>query len=284
MKFLLIYLLIAFTSSKDYNYFYDIIFEERYEIDVTKFPSGYIPKASLYFTVLAEKKDEISFQVRLLKSDKMDFKVKVSGFTQYPTDSEIVNGTDNIELEGRILSTLYDYVTYDFNAPTLKKQDKIKYYVFTVLNNANLSYLSLYAYEYVINYLEYTFYKMNYMKEEILNKTAIRRHIGAFLFTVENKDLGKNKLIRIKLSKDHSKKIEISFVAGFKERPTTQKELKSAIIGEDLEIKSSTKDENYKIYEFSVENPEVNKQKYIAFAMYLEETLDFVNFYIGPQS
>jgi len=214
----------------------------------------------------------------------MDFKVKVSGFTQYPTDSEIVNGTDNIELEGRILSTLYDYVTYDFNAPTLKKQDKIKYYVFTVLNNANLSYLSLYAYEYVINYLEYTFYKMNYMKEEILNKTAIRRHIGAFLFTVENKDLGKNKLIRIKLSKDHSKKIEISFVAGFKERPTTQKELKSAIIGEDLEIKSSTKDENYKIYEFSVENPEVNKQKYIAFAMYLEETLDFVNFYIGPQS
>ena len=182
------------------------------------------------------------------------------------------------------MSTQYDYVTYDFNVPTLKKQDKIKYYVFTVLNNANLSYLSLYAYADVMDYLEYTFYKMNYMKEEILNKTALRRHIGAFLFTVENKDLGKNKLIRIKLSKDHSKKIEMSMVAGFKERPTTQKELQNAIGGEDLEIKSSTKDENYKIYEFSVENPEVNKQKYIVFAMYIEETLDFVNFYIGPQS
>jgi len=240
MKFLLIYLLIAFTSSKDYNYFYDIIFEERYEIDVTKFPSGYIPKASLYFTVPAEKKDGVSFQARLLKSDKMDFKVKVSGFTQYPTDSEIVNGNDNIELEGSIWSTLYDYVTYIFDVPTLKKKDKIKYYVFTVLNNANLSYLSLYAY--VNDYLEYTFYKMNYMKEEIINKTALRRHIGAFLFRVENKDLGKNKLIRIKLSKDHSKKIEIPFVLGFKERPTTKKEIESATIGEDLEIKSSTKD------------------------------------------
>ena len=281
MRLLLIYLLIAFASSKDYNYFYDIIFDERYEIDVTKFPSGYIPKANLYFTV--ENKKEISFfQARLLKSDKMDFKVKVSGFTQYPTDSEIVNGTDNIELEQSIMSTEYDYVIYKFNVPALKKQDKIKYYVFTVLNNANLSYLSLYAYAF--EKVEFTFYKMSYMKEEILNKTDLRRHIGAFLFTIENKDLGKNKLIRIKLSKEHSKEIEIAVAAGFKERPTTQKELESATDGEKLEVKSSTKDENYKIYEFSVENPEVNKQKYIVFAMYIEETLDFVNFYIGPQS
>jgi len=281
MRLLLIYLLIAFASSKDYNYFYDIIFDERYEIDVTKFPSGYIPKANLYFTV--ENKKEISFfQARLLKSDKMDFKVKVSGFTQYPTDSEIVNGTHNIELEQSIMSTEYDYVIYKFNVPALKKQDKIKYYVFTVLNNANLSYLSLYAYAF--EKVEFTFYKMSYMKEEILNKTDLRRHIGAFLFTIENKDLGKNKLIRIKLSKEHSKEIEIAVAAGFKERPTTQKELESATDGEKLEVKSSTKDENYKIYEFSVENPEVNKQKYIVFAMYIEETLDFVNFYIGPQS
>ena len=283
MRILLIYLFIAFASSETNNYFYDIVFDERYEIDVSKFPSAFIPKANLYFTVPVENKKEIHFfQVRLLKSDKIDFKVNVSGFTQHPTNSEIVNGTDNIKLEQSSVSTEYDYVIYTFNVPTLKKQDKIKYYGFTVLNNANLSYLSLYAFTF--GKLEFTFYKMSYMKEEILNKTALHRHIGAFAFTVENKDLGKNKLIRIKLSKELSKEIEIAVASGFKERPTTQKELENATNGESLEVKSLTKDENYNIYEFSVENPEVNKQKYIVFGMFIEETLDFINFYIGPQS
>ena len=38
------------------------------------------------------------------------------------------------------------------------------------------------------------------------------------------------------------------------------------------------------IYEFSVENPEVNEHKYIAIGMMIEGPLDFVNIYIGPQS
>jgi len=85
------------------------------------------------------------------------------------------------------------------------------------------------------------------MKEVILNKTALHRHKGAFVFTVENKDLGKNKLIRLKLSKEYSKEIEIAVASGFKERTTTQKELENATNGEIMEVKSLTKDENYNI-------------------------------------
>ena len=50
--------------------------------------------------------------------------MKVSGFSQYPTDSEIVNGTDNIVLEQSSISTEYDYVIYKFNVPTLKNKTK----------------------------------------------------------------------------------------------------------------------------------------------------------------
>jgi hypothetical protein len=225
MRILLIYLFIAFASSETNNYFYDIVFDERYEIDVSKFPSAFIPKANLYFTVPVENKKEIHFfQVRLLKSDKIDFKVNVSGFTQHPTDSEIVNGTDNIKLEQSSVSTEYDYVIYTFNVPTLKKQDKIKYYGFTVLNNANLSYLSLYAYTF--EKIEFIIYNINYMKEEILNKTTLGRYIGAFAFILEIEGQEKNKLIRLKIKKEYSPEIQM-VAGGFKERPTKQEELEN---------------------------------------------------------
>ena len=31
-------------------------------------------------------------------------------------------------------------------------------------------------------------------------------------------------------------------------------------------------------------NPEINKQNYIGFAVFLEESLDFISFFIGPDS
>ena len=206
--------------------------------------------------------------------------MKFSGFYQHPTDSEIVIGTNNIELEQRLVSIEYNYIIYTFNAPTIKKQDKIKYIVFTVLNNAKLTYLSLYAYTF--EKIEFTIYNINYMKEEILNKTALGRHIGAFAFILENEGQEKNKLIRLKLKKEYSPEIQM-VAGGFKERPTKQEELENGVSSE-LKLKSLTKDENYNIYEYSLENPEINKQKYIVIGMLLSESLDFISFYIGHES
>ena len=108
--------------------------------------------------------------------------MKVSGFNQHPTESEIVNGTDNIELEQREVSTNDDLVFYTYKVPTLKKQDKIKYLVFSLLNNDVLHYLSLYVYTSKKVDIEFTAYNITYKKEEILNKTTLSQHKGIFLF------------------------------------------------------------------------------------------------------
>jgi hypothetical protein len=124
MRTLLIFLVISFAVSEINNYIYEIPFDKRYEIDVTKFPSSYIPKANLYFTIPVENKNEINFQVRLLKSDNINFKVKFSGFYQHPTDSEILNKIDNIELERKSVYTEYNFIIYIFNVSTLKNKIK----------------------------------------------------------------------------------------------------------------------------------------------------------------
>ena len=169
--------------------------------------------------------------------------MKVSGFYQHPTESEIVNGTDNIELEQREVFTKDDLIIYTYQVPTLKKQDKIKYLVFSILNNEAIHYLSLYTFTSEALDAKFTAYNITYKKEEILNKTTLSQHKGVFLFILENEDLEKNKLIRLKLKKELSQEI-LASAAGFKERPITLEILKEPVSSEELSLKPATKDEN----------------------------------------
>ena len=216
--------------------------------------------------------------------------MKVSGFYKLPTESEIVNVTDNIELEQRFVSTQNDSITYTFRVPTLKKQDKYKYLVFTILNNEVLHYLSLLVHspqdqsneDTEIFVREFTVYNINYKKEEILNKTTLQ-YKGILIFLLENEELQNKKLIRLKFNQKLSQELLISAV-GLKERLTKEVIIAQDYILEILSLRSLTKDENYYIYEFHIENQEINKQKYIAISMKIEESLDFMSFFLGPES
>ena len=285
MRILLIFLCIIFAASETNNYFYDALLNLEYQIDTAKFTSNNIPKGNLYFTVPVDNPENISLEIKFLKSDKINFKVEVSGFYQLPTNSEILNGTDYIELEERILITQDDYIVYLFHVPTLKKQAKIKYLVFTILNDEVLNYLSFFSYTYKDEKSEINIYNITYMKEEILNKPTLIEHEGIYfiVFSLENEDLESKKLIRIKINKKYSPEIQAA-AAGFKERPTTEKELNNEVSSEHLKLKSSTKDGDYTINEFLLENPEVYKQKYIAIAVEINESIDFMSLYIGPES
>ena len=217
--------------------------------------------------------------------------MKVSGFYKLPTESEIVNVTDNIELEQRFVSTQNDSITYTFRVPTLKKQDKYKYLVFTILNNEVLHYLSLLVHSpqsqskeaMQIAVKEITIYNINYKKEEILNKTTLLQYKGILIFLLENEELQNKKLIRLKFNQKLSQELLISAV-GLKERLTKEVIIAQDYILEILSLRSLTKDENYYIYEFHIENQEINKQKYIAISMKIEESLDFMSFFLGPES
>ena len=194
---------------------------------------------------------------------------------------DMLNEKDFIELEQKSVSKEPNYILYQFKIPTLKKQDKIKYLVFTVLNNAVLRHLSVYFYG--TKKTEYSIYNINYMKEEVLNKTTLSKHKAIFIFILENKELEKNKLIRIKINKEFSSDILMQAV-GFKERPTTEEELNKFVSFENLPIENQTKDEDFTIHEVSFKNPEVYKQKYLAIFIFLNESVDFLSFYFGPES
>ena len=283
MRFLLL-LLIAYTfeASETNNYFYNISYNDIYRVELSRFyPLDYIPKANLYFTMPVENLQVTNLDIQVSKSDKIDFKVKVSGFYQQPTESEIIKGNDNIELEPREKNTMSDIILYTFRLPTLKKQDKIKYLVVTILNNEPMHYLLLGAF-FIKKLVEQTIYNITYKKEEILNKTTLSKHKGVFIFILENKDLGKNKLCRLKLKQELS--LEKTEVAGFKERPYTEEMLKNPVSSDVLLLKSTKKDGNYYIYEFLIKKEEINKQKYIGIALRPDVTLDFMSLYIGPES
>ena len=117
-----------------------------------------------------------------------------------------------------------------------------------------MTYLSLYAYTF--EKIEFTIYNINYMKEEILNSTALGWLIGAFAFILENEGQEKNKFKKGILSRNTNGSWWIY------QRSIKQEELENGVFSE-LKLKSLKKDENYNIYEYSLENPEIIKQKYI---------------------
>jgi hypothetical protein len=289
MRILLICLLIAYTCSViNTNYYiYNLTFNNYYEISNTTSPSNKVPIADHYFRISVENQDleETNLQVKFLKSDKINFKTNICGFYQYPTNSEILDGTTYIELEQRSVSSDDNFIVYIFKVPTFKKQEKIKYLVVNILNNEALDLLLVSIYSSKPEKgdpKEHTIYNFTYMKEEILNKTTLSQHKGFFVFILENKEPEKNKLITIKLNKEYSPEIRLE-VAGYKERPITEEQIKNAICYDFLSLKLQTRDEDYTIYEFPIENQEINKQKYIAIATKIKEAFDFISFYIGPE-
>ncbi len=286
MRILLISLLIAYTFAAYNNdyYIYNLTFNNYYEISNITSPSNKVPIADHYFRISVENQnlEETNLQVKFLKSDKINFKTNICGFYQYPTNSDILDGTAYIELEQRSVSNDGIFIVYTFRVPTFKKQEKIKYLVVNILNDEALDFLLVSIYSSKPekeDSKEYTAYNCTYMKEEILNETVLSRHKGFFIFILENKEIEDNKLITLKSNKKFSpRNLE---VAGFKERPITEEKLKNPVCHDSLKLE--TRDEDNTIYEFSIENQEVNNQKYIAFAMKIEEPLDFLSIYIGPE-
>ncbi len=283
MRFPLIFLLIACAICSTNFYIYDIEYHHRFLLDnLNKISIG-----TYYFRIPVENLKETTIQIKVKQDDIANFKVKVCGFYQHPTDSEILNGTDSIGLENdsRYIENKYYY--YKYEVPTLKKEEKIKYLVVTILNNEVLNYLSVYVYPSKSEEEDYrgiSIYNITYMKEEIFNKTILSQHKGIFIFISENGDIDKNKIIRLKFNKQYSPEVSIG-AAGFKERPTTEKDLNNEDASEKgIPLRSLIRDGDYTVYEFPIENPEINKQKYIGFAVFMDESFDSISFYIGPDS
>ena len=283
MKFQLIFLLFAYAICSTNYYIYDIEYHHRYLLDTL----NKISIGTYLFRIPVENLKETNIQIKVKQDDIANFKVKVCGFYQRPTDSEIIAGTDSIELENSYKTIEDKYNYYKYDVPTLKKEEKIKYLVVTILNKEILDYLSVYVYPSEAEKEDFKrtqISNITYMKEEIFNNTTPSQHKGIFIFITENGDPEKNKLIRLKFKKQYSPDIEIG-VAGFKERPITENELNNDVDSEKgIPLRSLKRDGDYTIYEFPIEIPVINEQNYLGFAVFIEESFNFISFYIGPDS
>ena len=289
MKFSLIFLLIASAFTINNFYIYDIEYGHRYILESLKFPSNKIPIGTHYFRISVENANSKQATIKLTvkQNDIANFKVNFCSFFDRPTDSEILNLTNNTEIEFYSKYITNKYTNYVFQRPEIRKVTKTKYFLITIINYEALDFLSVYVYpeDCKDGPLEYTIYNINYMKEEFLNKTALNQHKGGFIFILENEELKKKKLIRFKLKKEYSYSIRLEF-AGYKERPIFEEELRKPVYKDHAHLESTTlgKDYNTYEYEYLLEDPTVIEQNYLVFDFFLEESVDFVSFYVGPES
>ena len=211
--------------------------------------------------------------------------MSVCGFYQRPNYSEIFNGTDNTELEISSKSIDSKYSNFIFKVPTIKKEEKIKYLVVTFLNKEVLEFLSIYVYSSKNDEVpdQFKVYTIKYMKEGILNQTTLSKYRGVFIFILENEEIEKNKLIRLKFKKEYAPEIRLEFY-GYEEKPTTTDQLFNPLSDGRLSLKSLTRDEDYTIYEYLLEYSDKINQKYLAFNVIMAESFDFISFYVGPES
>ncbi len=90
--------------------------------------------------------------------------------------------------------------------------------------------------------------------------------------------------MRIKLNKKYSPDMITIGAIGCKENSLTQEELENNPSNELLNLKSITEDEDFFIYEFPIENSEINQQNYIFFSVMINDSCNFASFYIGPET
>ena len=176
-------------------FIFDIEYDHRYYLDPLKFPSNKISIGTYYFRISVENAKDKSATIKLTvnQNDIAKFKVNFSSFYECPTDSEILNGINNTEVELSLKYINNKFTNFEFKAPEIKKETKTTYFVITIESYEALDFLTVFVYPKSghDSITEYTIYNINYMKEEILNKTALNQHKGGFVFLLENEEIKK---------------------------------------------------------------------------------------------
>ena len=143
MKITYLLLLIGSIITSSDNYFFDIIYNQEYVVDVSKFSYNFIPAiAQCFFTAKVEESKKMQIQIKVIKNANLILKFDVCGFYGHPSDMQILVSHDlcRFDLEGKKVSSdeHYDIYLYDF-----KTIYGVNYLTFHFLNMYKLDYLSV---------------------------------------------------------------------------------------------------------------------------------------------
>ena len=148
MKISILLLLIgSILSSYDpeYHHFYDINFNERYYVDISKYSVGFLPEGhSYYFRLAVYPNDKMEVECSVHRNAIIEFDVDVCPFNTKPSYDDIYNENS---LCARSLNGVksqngdYDRYTYPFSTG-----ENVNYLSIRLENKKSLYYLDVYVY------------------------------------------------------------------------------------------------------------------------------------------
>ncbi len=128
----LLFLIISVINSFE-NYFYDIIYNKEYEVDLSKFsPYPYIPATSnIFFRAKAEEDEKMQIEIKVQKDSIINFKLDVCGFYGRPSDIQILYGHDLClnALQGKKEDSDNNYDIYLFDFEAIKFSDYLAIHI-----------------------------------------------------------------------------------------------------------------------------------------------------------
>ena len=151
-KVICLFLLFLFVQSKtdideSIAHFYDIEYNKKYIVDITKYSWGYLPENHrYYFRVAVNENDKMQVECRVLRNAIVSFDIDICPFSYWPSNYEVWNAreyaTNCAALDGtKSYETNYDIYKYPFQ--TLSGH---KYLSIYLLNRKALHYLDVYVY------------------------------------------------------------------------------------------------------------------------------------------
>ena len=150
MKISILLLLIgSILSSTDYDekyyHFYDITFNERYYVDVTRYDEGYLPGGhNYYFRLGVYPNDKMEIQCTVQRYAIIAFKVDVCPFTYKPSNNDVYHG--NAYCANGLSGEKTEYETYDRYTYPFSTSENVNYLAVHLQNYQSLNYLDVYIY------------------------------------------------------------------------------------------------------------------------------------------
>ena len=143
MKIIFLFFFIGSVITSSENYFFDIIYNKEYEVDVNKFPMNYIPEnAGYYFRSKVDQNGKMQIEIKVLKNAIIEFKLDVCAFFRRPSDIQVLTHHDSCMngLQGKKdnSDSIYDKYLYDIETTV-----GANYLVIHLQNYFSLNYLSV---------------------------------------------------------------------------------------------------------------------------------------------
>ena len=136
MKIIYLLFLIGRVINSSEHYFYDIIYNKEYEVDLSKFsPNYYIPSfAQLFFRTKVEQDEKMQIEIKIQKGTIINFKLDVCGFYGRPSDIQLLNDHHLClaALQGKKEDSDSNYDIYLFDFEAFKFSDYLAIYIQTV--------------------------------------------------------------------------------------------------------------------------------------------------------